>query len=153
MKLATTRRLPQPINAGIRTGPCCLATPYGRRRSPVIHRVAGSSKGFQLSLLGDLLEVSLVAVLTLLTFQNMIRSHAQVRAFWLLLFVGAVMSLSSLLIWSTDELWFHLPVPDVPVADILLFVGLVPLVAPLPCSRKKCTMPGSALLGCWISPS
>lgn len=86
-------------------------------------------KGFQLSLLGDLLEVGLVAVLTLLTFQNMIRSRAQVRAFWLLLFVAAVMSLSSLLIWSTDELWFHLPVPDVPVADILLFVGLVPLVA------------------------
>ncbi len=86
-------------------------------------------KGFQLSLLGDLLEVGLVAAFTLLTFQNMIRSHAQVRAFWLLLFVGAAIWLSSLLIWSTQELWFHMAVPDVPVADIFMFVGLVPLVA------------------------
>jgi len=31
-------------------------------------------QGFQLSLLGDLLEVGLVAVLTLLTFQNMIEA-------------------------------------------------------------------------------
>jgi signal transduction histidine kinase len=86
-------------------------------------------KGFQLSQLGDLLQVGLVAVFTFLTFQNMIRSQAQIRAFWLLLFIGAVMWLSSLLIWSTHELWFRMAVPDVPVADILLFVGLVPLVA------------------------
>jgi len=39
------------------------------------------------------------------------------------------MWLSSLLIWSTHELWYHLAVPDVPLADIFLFVGLVPLVA------------------------
>jgi len=32
--------------------------------------------------------------------------------------------------------------PDVPVADILLFVGLVPLVAAAALQRKKCTMPG-----------
>jgi signal transduction histidine kinase len=86
-------------------------------------------KGFQLSLLGDLLQASMVGVFTFLTFQNMIRSQAQVRAFWLLLFIGATMWLSSLLIWSTHELWFHLAVPDVPAADIFLFVGLVPLVA------------------------
>jgi signal transduction histidine kinase len=86
-------------------------------------------KGFQLALFGDFLQAGLVGVFTFLTFQNMIRSQAQVRAFWLLLFVGAVMWLSSLLIWSTHELWFHLAVPDVPVADIFMFVGLVPLVA------------------------
>jgi signal transduction histidine kinase len=86
-------------------------------------------KGFQLSLLGDLLQAGLVGTFTFLTFQNMLRSQAQVRAFWFLLFIGAVMWLSSLLIWSTHELWFHLAVPDVPLADIFLFVGLVPLVA------------------------
>ncbi len=86
-------------------------------------------KGFQLGLLGDLLQVGLVGTFTFLTFQNMLRSKTQVRAFWLLLFIGAAMWLSSLLIWSTQELWFHLAVPDVPLADIFLFVGLVPLVA------------------------
>jgi signal transduction histidine kinase len=86
-------------------------------------------KGFQLGLLGDLLQAGLVGTFTFLTFLNMLRSQAQVRAFWLLLFIGAAMWLTSLLIWSTHELWFHLAVPDVPLADTFLFVGLVPLVA------------------------
>lgn len=86
-------------------------------------------KGFQPGLLGDLLQAGLVGAFTFLTFQNMLRSQAQVRTFWFLLFIGAAMWLASLLIWSTHELWFHRAVPDVPLADIFLFVGLVPLVA------------------------
>ena len=86
-------------------------------------------KSFQLSLVGDLLEGGLVGLFTFLAFQNMLRSRAQVRGFWLLIFIGAAMWLTSLTIWSTHELWFHLAVPDVPLADIFLFVGLVPLVA------------------------
>jgi signal transduction histidine kinase len=86
-------------------------------------------ESFRLALLGDLLQGGLVGAFTFLTFQNMLRSQAQVRAFWFLLFIGAAMWLASLLIWSTHELWFHLAVPDVPLADIFLFVGLVPLVA------------------------
>src|SRR5579863_1529042 len=86
-------------------------------------------KGTQLSLLGDVMQVGLVGLFAVLAFQNMIRSEGQVRAFWFLLFTGAGMWLSSELIWSTHELWFHQPVPDVPLADIFLFVGLVPLVA------------------------
>ena len=86
-------------------------------------------KGFQLGLLGDLLPVGLVGAFTLLSLQNMLRSQAQVRPFWLLLFIGGAMWLASLLIWSTTELWFHTAVPDVPIGDIFLFVGLVPLVA------------------------
>ena len=84
--------------------------------------------GTQLSLLGDGLQVGLTGLFTVLAFQNMIRSEGQVRAFWFLLFTGAAMWLANLLIWSTHEVWFHQPVPDVPVADIFLFVGLVPLV-------------------------
>jgi len=86
-------------------------------------------KGFQLCLLGDLLQVGLAGASTFLAFQNMLRSQGQVRAFWFLLFLGATMWLASLLIWSTHELWFHRAVPDVPLADIFLFLGLVPLVA------------------------
>jgi signal transduction histidine kinase len=86
-------------------------------------------KSFQLGLLGDLLQVGLVGAFTILTFQNMIRSQAQVRTFWFLLFVGAALWLAGLLIWSTQELWFRHPVPDVPLSDTLLFLKLVPLVA------------------------
>ena len=86
------------------------------------------SKGPQLNLLGDSLQVGLVGLFTALAFQNMVRSEGQVRAFWFLLFTGAAMWLVNLLIWATHEVWFNQPVPDVPVADIFLFVGLVPLV-------------------------
>ena len=86
-------------------------------------------KGFQLALLGDLLRTGLVGTTTFLSLQNAIRSKGQVRAFWFLLFVGAAMWLAGLVIWSTQELWFRHPVPDVPISDILLFVKLVPLVA------------------------
>lgn len=85
--------------------------------------------GTQLTLLGDVLQVGLVGLFTVLAFQNMLRSQEQVRAFWFMLFIGAGMWLASLLIWSTHELWFHQAVPDVPLADIFLFLGLVPLVA------------------------
>ena len=85
-------------------------------------------RGFQLTVLGDLLQTGLILLFTILALQNMVRSQAQVRAFWLLVSLGAAMWLVSLLIWSTEEVWFHQSVPDVPVADILLFVGLVPLV-------------------------
>ena len=86
-------------------------------------------KGFQLDLMGNLLPVGLVGTFTFLAFQNARRSQAQTRAFWFLLFIGAGMWLTSLLIWSTHEIWFHLAVPDVPWGDVFLFVGLVPLVA------------------------
>jgi signal transduction histidine kinase len=86
-------------------------------------------KSFQLGVFGDLLQVGLVGLFAFLAFQNMLRSHALVRAFWFLVFIGAAMWLASLVIWSTHELWFHQAVPDVPFADIILVVGLVPLVA------------------------
>jgi signal transduction histidine kinase len=84
-------------------------------------------KGILLSMLGDTLSVGLFGTFAVLAFQNMLRSQAQVRSFWLLVFIGAAMWLISLLIWSINELWFHLLVPDVPVGDIFLFLGWVPL--------------------------
>ena len=39
------------------------------------------------------------------------------------------MWLLSLVLWSSYELWFRRDVPDIPFADILLFVKLVPLTA------------------------
>ncbi|HET7105566.1 MAG TPA: ATP-binding protein [Candidatus Acidoferrum sp.] len=73
--------------------------------------------------------MGLVLTFTVLALQNMLRSQAEVRAFWFLMFIGAGMWLTSLLIWSTHELFFRLAVPDVPLGDIFLFLGLVPLTA------------------------
>jgi len=86
-------------------------------------------RSFQLSVFGDLLQVGLVGAFAFLTFQNIVLSRGTVRTFWLLLFVGAALWLAGLLVWTTQELWFRHPLPDVPFSDTLLFLKLVPLVA------------------------
>jgi signal transduction histidine kinase len=89
------------------------------------------TKGLLLAAIGDLLQVGLIATATILAFQNFFRSHANVRSFWLLIFVGAVLWLASLVVWSVYEVWLQRPDPDLPAVDILLFVKLVPLTAAL----------------------
>jgi len=88
-------------------------------------------KSFLLTCLGDGLQVGLVGAATLLSFQNFKRSHSHVYGFWLLVFLGCFMWLVSLILWSTYEIVLRRPVPDIPIADILLFVKLVPLTAAL----------------------
>jgi two-component system, NtrC family, sensor kinase len=94
-------------------------------------------RGAFLSAIGDVLQVGLVAIATLLAFQNVTRSRSHVRGFWLLIFLGSSMWLVSLFLWSMYEVWFHQPVPDVSIGDILLFVKLVPLTAALALEPHK----------------
>src|SRR6516225_72824 len=86
-------------------------------------------KGFALAVFGDVLQVALLAVATTLGLQNALRSRAQLRVFWLLLFFAAAMWLMSLAIWSVYELGFRKLTPDLPVGDILLFLKIVPISA------------------------
>jgi signal transduction histidine kinase len=123
---------PNPLAEPVRRSRSLLNYGYWLTASAVVLSFAGAlvlPKGYPLEILGDSLQAGLVGLFALLAFQNMVRSRAQVRAFWFLLLTGASMWLVSLVIWSTHELWLRLAVPDVPLADILLFVGLVPLVA------------------------
>jgi signal transduction histidine kinase len=86
-------------------------------------------KGYALTVSGDGLQVSLVGAATFLALQNFFRSHSRVRVFWLLIFVGALLWLASLIVWSVYEVVYTRPVPDVPLVDALLFVKLVPFTA------------------------
>jgi signal transduction histidine kinase len=86
-------------------------------------------KGFALAAFGDILQVSLVTAVTILSFQNFLRSHSRVRIFWFLIFAGSFLWAISNGIWAVSELRFAQLVPDVPLADILLFVKVVPLTA------------------------
>ena len=86
-------------------------------------------KGYALDWIGDALQVGLLAVILILALQNAFRSHGEVRAFWMMLWLGSAMWLSSQLVWSIYELGFRLPVPDSPLVDFLLFLKLVPLTA------------------------
>jgi signal transduction histidine kinase len=85
--------------------------------------------GFALAAIGDFLQVALVATATFLSFRNAAATHSRVRAFWLLICFGCGMWLASLSIWSVYELYLHKPAPDLPFADLLLFLKLVPLTA------------------------
>lgn len=86
-------------------------------------------KGYALTVIGDGLQVILVGAAAFLALQNFFRSHSRVRVFWLLIFVGALLWLASLMVWSVYEVVYVQPVPDVPLVDALLFVKLVPFTA------------------------
>jgi signal transduction histidine kinase len=94
-------------------------------------------KGYALAFIGDGLQVALVAAAACLAFQNARRTDSHVRGFWLLIFFGSAMWVVSLLLWSTYELWLRREVPDIPIADILLFVKLVPLTAAIALEPHK----------------
>ena len=86
-------------------------------------------QGRPLAAFGDGLQTALVAVATILAFQNIRQTRARLRIFWFVFFAGALAWTVSYFIWSVQEVWFARNVPDVPVVDILLFLKIVPLSA------------------------
>ena len=94
-------------------------------------------KGFALAAFGDSLQLGLVIAITLLVFQNFLRSRERVRIFWFLTFLGALLWTMSSTIWTLHELWLKRPVPDSAAIDILLFVKIVPLTAAFAASPHR----------------
>jgi signal transduction histidine kinase len=94
-------------------------------------------QSYALAVIGDGLQLGLVAAASFLALRNAAQSRSHVRGFWLLVSFGTALWLVSLLLWSTYELWFRRAVPDIPIADILLFVKLVPLTAAIALEPHK----------------
>jgi signal transduction histidine kinase len=94
-------------------------------------------KCYLLTLFGDGIQLLLVGAATILAVQNFQRSHSHVRSFWLLVTLGCFMWLASLVLWSTYEIVLRREVPDIPAADILLFLKLVPLTTALALEPHK----------------
>jgi signal transduction histidine kinase len=86
-------------------------------------------RGMALATLSDCIQPALGFIATVVCFQNFRRTQANERGFWFLLSLGSALWLVSLMIWSTHELFFRIPVPDVPIGDIFLFVKMVPFIA------------------------
>jgi signal transduction histidine kinase len=86
-------------------------------------------KGLPLAAFGDTLQVALITLATILSFQNFLRSHSRVRIFWFLIFTGSFLWTVGNGIWAVNELGFAHSVPDVPLSDLLLFIKVVPLTA------------------------
>lgn len=94
-------------------------------------------RGYLLTVLGDGIQIVLIAGATILSFQNFQRSHSHVRSFWLFVTLGCFMWLVGLVLWSTYEIVLRRAVPDLPIADILLFLKLVPLTSALALEPHK----------------
>ncbi len=86
-------------------------------------------RGYLLAWIGDTLQTTLLVAFAVLSLQNALRSRAQVRGYWMMIFFGAAIWVSSQLVWSVYELFLRQPVPDSPLADFLLIAKLVPLTA------------------------
>ncbi len=102
--------------------------------SVVVFSVAAAyflPNGYLLTVIGDGLQGLLVSGATILSLQNFRRSHSRVRGFWLFVTLGCFMWLVSLGLWSSYEIVLRRTVPDIPIADILLFLKLVPLTTAL----------------------
>jgi signal transduction histidine kinase len=83
--------------------------------------------GFPLAVLGDVLQLALLVSAAFLALQNFLCSQSRARVFWFLTFTGVMIWAASSAIWAFYEVWMRRPVPDSPLADILLFVKIVPL--------------------------
>ncbi len=94
-------------------------------------------KSYPLTVFGDGIQIILITAATILAFQNFQRGHSHVRGFWLFVALGCFMWLASLCLWSTYEVVLRREVPDIPAADILLFLKLVPLTAALALEPHK----------------
>lgn len=92
---------------------------------------------YALAFFSDAVQLGLVALATFLSARNALRSHAHTRGFWILISTGAAMWLASLLLWSFYELYLRREVPEIPIADTLLFVKLVPLSAAIALGPHK----------------
>ena len=83
--------------------------------------------GYVLAACGDTLQLLLLAASSVCAFQNFLRSQSRVRIFWFLTFLGVAIWTASSAIWWFHEIWLKRPVPTTPLADMMLFVLIVPL--------------------------
>lgn len=86
-------------------------------------------QSYLLRTIGDMMQVGLVALATWLAIENCLHCDDSSRDFWLLISIGSSIWLVSLALWTYYEIILRQDVPDIPVADLLLVLKLVPLTA------------------------
>jgi len=127
---------PVPVQVGPRTIRNALLFCAGMAALSLLAAIS-LPRGYALAFIGDGMQLGLVAASAYLAFQNASRSRSQVRGFWILVSLGSATWFVSLTIWSVYELWFRQELPDIPIADILLVLKLVPLTAAIALEPQK----------------
>ncbi len=85
--------------------------------------------GYFLTIMGDCVELLLVAVAGTLMIRNAFASRGQVRGFWLLMAAGFLLWAANSASWTFFEVVLRKSVPDPFFADIILFSHVVPFMA------------------------
>jgi hypothetical protein len=88
-------------------------------------------KSFALTAVCDVVDSLLLASGTAAFIPLALRSRGRMRMFWSLIPLGLVFWLAYQLFWTYNEVVLRREVPDLCIADIVLFLHLVPLMAAL----------------------
>ncbi len=89
------------------------------------------SRGIALAAFGDITQLLLLFLATIVMTANAVSERGQTRLFWSLMAVGCFMWTVSQGGWTYYEVLLHRDLPDPYVGDIILFVHVVPFMAAL----------------------
>lgn len=91
----------------------------------------GSSRSIGLTAFGDLTQCVLLLCATLATLSNIKSRDKKEQLFWALLALGCGMWLCAQVLWTCFEVFLRQEVPNPFVADVVLFLHVVPMMAAL----------------------
>src|ERR1700747_3713883 len=88
--------------------------------------------GFALTALSDLVQSALLLAGSLVFVANALAARGRTRLFWLLMSLGLAFWFAyQTLLWTYFEVFLRQEVPDVFWGDVILFLHIVPMMAPL----------------------
>lgn len=85
--------------------------------------------GYARTAFGDITQLGLIMLATLVMAANTISSRGQARLFWLLITIGCLLWGTNLAAWTLFEVILRRDVPDPFFGDVILFVHIVPFMA------------------------
>jgi len=89
------------------------------------------TRGFELTVLGDLIQCALLLLCTVFIFSNAREAESKARLFWALMTLAFGMWLWAQGLWTYFEIFLRQDVPNPFVGDVILFLHIVPMMGAL----------------------
>jgi diguanylate cyclase (GGDEF)-like protein len=116
-------------------------------------------RGFALTAIGDLLQVTLLLCGTFIFLSNLRSVPRKASLFWALMGLGFAMWLCSQGLWTYFEVYLRQEVPNPFIGDVVLFLHIVPMMAAVAVqphrhqdqhTRRADSLDFLLLLTCWL---
>jgi signal transduction histidine kinase len=88
-------------------------------------------RSYALTVFGDFVQTSLLAIGTVAMYRNAARTSGRVRFFWGLMAAGFALWTTSQLLWTYYEVLARQEVPNPFLGDVVVFIHLVPMMGAL----------------------